>query len=103
MPFYLKMTGTSSTDDARVKVPFFKKLHFSYNMKYSIEMASVCIFVCLKMFLTALIKDEHTSNDSLQSDSFFLLRNSMIAAKSLEFSYIGSSNSPVRLIICDLY
>ena len=64
----------------------------------------------MKMFLTALIKDEHTSNDLLQSDSSFLLRNNMMtklpAAKSLEFSflhevYIGSSHSSVRHIICD--
>ena len=63
MPFHLKMTGTSSTDDARVKVPSFQKvLFFSYNMKYSKEMPSICIFVCMKMFLTAVIKDEHTSH-----------------------------------------
>ena len=34
MLFHLKMTGTSSTDDARVKVPSFQKSYFSYNMKY---------------------------------------------------------------------
>ena len=77
MPFHLKMTGTSSTDDARVKVPSFQKVtFFPYNMKYTTEMPSICIFVCMKMFLTAVIKDEHTSYDSLQSDSSFLLRNS---------------------------
>ena len=32
----------------------------------------------MKMFLTAVMKDEHTTNDSLQSDSSFLLRNSMM-------------------------
>ena len=26
-------------------------------------MPSICIFVCMKMFLTAVIKDEHTSHD----------------------------------------
>ena len=30
------------------------------------------------MFLTAVIKDEHTANDSFQSDSSFLSRNSMM-------------------------
>ena len=45
MPFHFKMTGMSSTDDARVKVPSFKKKsHFSYNMKYFTEMPSICIF-----------------------------------------------------------
>ena len=28
MPFHLKMTGTSSTDDARVKVPSFQEVTF---------------------------------------------------------------------------
>ena len=42
-------------------------------MKYSTEMPSICIFVSVNMFLTAVIKDEHTSNDSLHSDSSFLL------------------------------
>ena len=66
MPFHLKMTGTSSTDDARVEVTLITRSHiFSYNMKYSTEMPSICIFVCIKMFLTAVIKAEHTSNDSL--------------------------------------
>ena len=51
---------------------------FSYNMKYSTEMPSICIFVCMKMFVTAVIKDEHTSNGSLQSDSSFMLRNIMM-------------------------
>ena len=47
MPFHLKITGTSSTDDARVKVPLFQNVTFSYNMKYSTEMPSICIFVCM--------------------------------------------------------
>ena len=63
----------------------------------------------MKMFLTAVIKDEHISHDLLQSDSSFLLRNSiktLPAAKSLKLSflhavYIGSSHCSVRLIICD--
>ena len=48
MPFHLKMTGTSSTDDARnfFKVPSFQEVtFFSYNMKYSTEMPSVCILM----------------------------------------------------------
>ena len=77
MSFHSKMTGTSRTDDARVKVPSFQKVAFFYNMKYSTETPSICIFGCLKMFLTAMIKYEHASKDLLQSDSSFLLRNSM--------------------------
>ena len=46
---------TSCTDDARVKVPSIQKVTFFYNMKYSTETLSICIFVCLKMFLTAEI------------------------------------------------
>ena len=72
------MTGTSSTDNARVKVPSFQKVLFSYNMKYSAEMSSICIFVCMKIFLTAVIKDKHTSNDSLQSDSYLLFPYSIL-------------------------
>ena len=30
-------------------------------------MQSICIFDCMKMFLTAVIKVEHASNDLLQS------------------------------------
>ena len=71
------MTGTSRTDDARVKVSLLEKVTFFYNMKYSKETLSICIFACLKMFLTAVIKDEHASKDLLQSNSSFLLRNSM--------------------------
>ena len=59
MSFHLNMTGNAFTDDARVKVPSFQKVTFFYNMKYSTETPSICIFVCLKMFLTAVIKDEH--------------------------------------------
>ena len=72
------MTVFSCTDDARVKVPNFKKVTFVfYNMKYSTETPSICIFVHLKMFLAAVIKVEHASNNLLQSDSPFLLRNGM--------------------------
>ena len=66
----------------------------------------------MKMFLTAMIIDEHTLNYSFQSDSSFLLRNSMMininvpAAKTLKFSflhavYIESSNCSVHLTLCD--
>ena len=41
-------------------------------------MQSICIFDCMKMFLTAVIKVEHESNDLLQSDAYFLLRNGMM-------------------------
>ena len=56
-----------------------------------------------------MIKDEHTSNDSLQSDSSFLLRNNtmtntssslIIEIQLLHAVYIGSSHCIVRLIIC---
>ena len=49
-----KMTGTSCTDDTRVKVSFPKVTLF-YNIKYSTETLSIYIFVCLKILLTALI------------------------------------------------
>ena len=79
MPFHLKMAGTSCTDNARVKIPSFQKVTvFFYNMRYSIETQSICIFVCVKMILTAVIKDEYTSNDLLQSDSSILFRNRMM-------------------------
>ena len=55
-----------------------KSHSFFYNMRYSTETQIMCIFVCVKMFLTAVIKDEHASNDSLQSDSSFLFRNRMM-------------------------
>ena len=72
--FHLKMTGTSCTDDAGVKVPSFQNVTL-FNMKYSTETPSICIFVCLKMCLTAVIRNKHASNDLLQSS--FLLCNSM--------------------------
>ena len=78
MPFHLKMTGTFSIDDASVKVPSFQKTQFFLQYEISTEMPSICIFICMKLFLTAVIKDEQTSNDSLQSDCSFLLRNSMM-------------------------
>ena len=81
--FHFKMAGTSCTDDARVKVLSFQKVtFFFYNMRYSTETTFICIFVCVKMFLTAVIKDEHTSNDSLQSDFSFMLRNWMMTNTS---------------------
>ena len=65
----------------------------------------------MKLFLTAVIKDEHTFNDLLSPESSFLLRNNMMtntpATKSLKSSflhaiYIGSLHCSVRLIIGDL-
>ena len=64
----------------------------------------------MKMFLTAAMKDEHTSNDSLQSDSSFLLRKRIMTtlpeATSLKFSflyavYTGSLHYSVCLIFGD--
>ena len=68
-----------SFDVARVMVASFQKVTFflQYEIFHRDAMPSICIFVCIKMFLTAVIKNEHASNDSLQSDSYFLLPNSM--------------------------
>ena len=80
MPFYLKMTGTTFTDDARVKVPLIQKVTFF--LQYEIfHRDAIRLYFCfyMKMFLTAMIKDEHTSNVSLRSDYSFLLCNSMMA------------------------
>ena len=84
------------------RYPHFKKSQFSHNMKYSAEMPSICICVCMKMFLTVVIKDEHTSNDSLQSGTSFLLHNSMIAAKTLKFSFLHAVYIEVRAALCAL-
>ena len=78
MPFHLKITGTPSTDDAGVNVPSFQKVTFFLQYEMFHRDANHLHFVCMKMFLTAVTKDEHTSTDSLQSDSSFLLRNSMM-------------------------
>ena len=71
--FHLKMTGTACTDDARVKVPSFQNVTFLLQYEIFHRDAIHLFFVCMKMFLTAVIKDEHASDDSLQSDSSFLL------------------------------
>ena len=72
--FHLKMTGTSGTDDARVRYSHFKKSQFFYNMKYSTETRSIYTFVCSKMFLTVVNKYKHASNDLILPDPSFLLR-----------------------------
>ena len=73
------MTGTACKDDARVKVPSFQKVTFFGTICNIPQRRNPFVFfVCMKMFLTAVIKDEHDSDDSLQSDSSFLLRNSMM-------------------------
>ena len=100
------MIGTACTDDARVKVPSFQKVTFLLQYERFHRDAIHLFFVCMIMFLTAVIKDEHASDDSLQSDSSFLLRNCMMTDTTLKFSflhaiYIGSSHCSVRLIICD--
>ena len=72
--FHLKMTGTSCTDDAGVKVPSFQKVTFF--LQYEIfHRDAIHLYFC--MFLTAVIKVKHASNDLLQSDSSFLLCNTM--------------------------
>ena len=71
MPFRFKMIGTSSTDDARVRYPHFKKSHFFLQYEI-IHRNATRLYFCL--YVTAVVKDEHTSNDSnysVQSDSSF--------------------------------
>ena len=68
------MTGIACTDDARVKVPSFQKVTFLLQYEIINRDAIHLVFVCIKMFLTAVIKDEHASDDSLQSDSSILFR-----------------------------
>ena len=60
-------------------------------------MPSICIFVCMKMFLIVVVKDEHTSNDSFQSDSTFLSRKSMMT--NTTSSYIIE----IHLFACSLH
>ena len=55
VPHTFKMTGTSCTDDARVKVRSFQKVTLFNNITYSTDTLSIYIFVCLKMLLTAVI------------------------------------------------
>ena len=46
MPFHLKMTGTSSTDNARVKVPSFQKVTFF--LQYEIfHRDAIHLYLCL--------------------------------------------------------
>ena len=97
MPFQLKMAGTSCTDGARVKIPSFQKVTiFFLQYEVSIETPSICIFVCVKMILTAVIRDEHASNDLLQSDSSFLFRNRMMT------NTISSLIIGIQLFACNL-
>ena len=73
------MTDTSCTDDARVKVSSLQKkitLFLQYKIFHR-DVIQIYIFVCLKMLLTAVIKDEHAPNVLLHSDSSFLLRYNM--------------------------
>ena len=78
MLFHLKIPGTACTDGARVKVPSFQKVTFLLQYEIFHRDAIHLFFGCMKMFLTAVIKDEHASDNSLQSDSSFLLCNSMM-------------------------
>ena len=80
MPFHLKMTGVASTADTRVKVPSFQKVTIFLQYEIFNRDAIHCIIVCMKLFLTVVIKDEHTLNDLLKSDSSFLLRNNMMTS-----------------------
>ena len=54
--------------------PHFKN-PFHNKTKYFTETLSICIFDCLKMLLTTMIKDEYNSKVWTQSDSTFLFRN----------------------------
>ena len=71
MPFHLKMTGTSSADDVRVKVPSFQRVTFF--LQYAIFHSDVnhLFFACMKMCLTAVIKAEHTSIDFFSQTPLF--------------------------------
>ena len=60
---------------------------FFYYMKYSTETPSICICVCVKMFLTAV----------LQSDSSFLLR------KSMKTNTTSSEIIEIQLYACNLH
>ena len=59
------MTGTSRTGDARVKIPLLQKVTFFVlqNEIFHKDATHLFCFVCLKLFLTAVIKVEHASND----------------------------------------
>ena len=72
-------------------------------MKYSTEMPSICMFVCMKRFLTAVIKDEHTSYDLLQSDSSFLLLNSMMKNTTIEIQLFACSLHRKFVQLCTPY
>ena len=95
--FHLKMTGTACTDDARVRYPHLKKLHFLLQYEIFHRDAIHLFFVCMKMFLTVVIKDEHASDDSLQSDSSFLLRNSIMT------NITSSQIIEIQLFACNLH
>ena len=98
------MTGTACTDDARVKVPSFKKSHFLLQYEIFHRDAIHLFFVCMKMFLTAVIKDEHASDDSLQSDSSFLLRNiSMMTDSIIEIQFYACNLHRKLALFCTPY
>ena len=61
-----------------LRYPHFKKSNFLLQYEIFHRDAIHLFFVCMQMFLTAVIKDEHASDDSLQLDSSFLLRNGMM-------------------------
>ena len=74
------MTGTACKDDARIKVPSLQKVTFLLQYEIFHRDTIHLFFVCMKMDLIAVIKDEHASDDLLQSDSSFQLRNSMMTS-----------------------
>ena len=75
-------------------------------MKYFTEMPSICIYFWMKIFLTAVIKDEHTSNDSNQTSLFcnvIAWWQTLPAAKSLKFSFYACSLHRKFALFCTPY
>ena len=68
-----KMTGTSCTDDARLKIPSCQKVTFF--LHYEIFHRDVIrLYFCLFGAVSDCCdQGEHASNDLFQSDSSFLL------------------------------
>ena len=71
------MTGTSCTDDARVKVPSLQKVTYFLQDEIFHRDVIDLYFVCLKMLLAAVIQDKQASNNLFHLDSSFILCNNM--------------------------
>ena len=75
--FDLKITSTSCTDDAIVKVPSFQKVTFFLQYEIFHRDAIHLNFCLFEDVSDCVITVEHASNDFLQSHSSFLLGNNM--------------------------